>query len=175
MEKVRGQNHTTKASFTRPADTTAYTANDVMSDSTTVPTILTFNRASMEGDGASGGGGIIQEAIMTSSAGQATKPDLELWLFDTAPAAENDNAACSLSDAEVLACVGIIPFPVANWKQANATAGAGGNAACDAQNIGLPFNLIGTNNAALFGMLIVRNAYTPVSGESFQIRLKILD
>lgn len=174
---VRGKNHTPQAKFTRPADTAIYAAGDVIADSTSAPNIMTFTRSALE-DGSAGGqaaGGIIQEAILTTSANQATKPDLELWLFDTTVVMDNDNAVFTPTDAEMLTLVTVIAFPSTSFKVGDATVGAGGNAACDVQNIGVPFNIVGTNNTALFGILVVRNAYTPVSGEVFAIRLKVLD
>lgn len=178
MEKVRGQNHTIAAAFTRPADTNAYAAGDVVNNSTSAPLVLTFNRAALDGDASAGGygsGGIIQHAEIVGNANQATKPDLELWLFDTAPSIPNDNAAFAPSFAEMKTVIGVIAFPVASFKVGNATVGAGGAVICEASNIGLPFNVVGTNNAAIFGILVVRNAYTPTSGEQYQIRLHPLD
>src|SRR3990167_36969 len=61
-------------SFTRPADTTAYTAGDVAANSTSVPLILRFKMKSPSG--------FIQQARFIDSANVATKPDLQLWLFD---------------------------------------------------------------------------------------------
>ena len=39
---VGGKSVQKSASFTRPADTTAYAANDAIADSTTAPTLLSF-------------------------------------------------------------------------------------------------------------------------------------
>jgi len=170
MEKVLGVIRVIAANFTRPADTTTYAAADVVSDSTSAPTIITFPRAARE----KGGGGIIQQAVLVTSANVSTKPDLELWLFDTAPAVVNDNAAFAPSDAELQRLVGIIAFPTSSFKAGTATSGAGGNAVCDVQNIGMPIVCTRTENA-LYGMLVVRNAYVPVSSERFDIKLKVLD
>lgn len=170
MDKVLGVIRTIASNFTRPADTTTYTAADVVADSTSAPTIINFPRAARE----KGGSAIIQQAICVSSANVSTKPDLELWLFDESPAAVNDNAAFAPSDAELRTLVGIIAFTSSSFKAGTATSGAGGNAVCDIQNIGMPINCSRDDNA-LYGVLVVRNAYVPVSGERFDIRLKVLD
>lgn len=167
-QRVRGKGHTTIATVTRPANTTTYTAGDVVG--TAVTATIEFNNASSgEFECA-----ILQQAIVSSSAYVATAPDLELWLFDTTVAAIADNAAFAPTDAELATLVGIVQFETANWKVGTATAGAGGNACCVASNISIPFNTKkGTHS--LFGVLVMRNAYVPVSGEIFTCRLQVLD
>lgn len=167
-QRVRSKGHTTGTTVTRPANTTTYTAGDVIGTASSAT--LTLNNASYgEFDC-----GIIQQAILESSAYVATPPDIELWLFDATVTDIADNAAFTPTDAELATLVGIVQFETANWKVANATAGAGGNACCVAGNISVPFNTKkGVNH--LFGVLVVRNAYVPVSGEIFTVRLQILD
>jgi hypothetical protein len=170
MQEVKGLNRTISAGFTRPNDTTAYAAGDVVSNSTSAPTIMIFPRATSQ----AGGNGIIQQAILVTSASVATKPDLELWLFDTTVTMDNDNAAFTPTDAEMLTLVGVIRFPTSSFVVGTATAGAGGNAACDVQNLGIPINTKNGDNS-LYGILVVRNAYVPVAEEVFTVRIKVLD
>lgn len=167
---ISTRGRTIAANFTRPADTTAYAAGDVVADSTSAPTIITFARAAKE----VGGHGIIQEAIVVSSQNAATKPDLELWLFDTAITMDNDNAAFTPTDAELRTLIGVIAFPVASFKVGDAGAAAAGNVICDVQGLNLQVNTVNTSNA-IYGVLVVRNAYAPASAERFDIRLKIKD
>jgi hypothetical protein len=174
---VNQKGRTAIASFTRPNDTTAYAAGDVASDSTTVPTVLTFSGAFGPN---SLGFCIINQLVVISSANQATKPDLELWLFDTLPAAQNDNAAYAPTDADLAAshgggCIGVITIPASAFRAGNATAGAGGNCIADIQNIGMPINSRPTSAGMLYGHVVVRNAYTPVAQEQFTFKLKLLD
>lgn len=167
---VRGVGHTVSTGYTRPNDTTAYAAGDVVCDSTSSPTILTFTNVVKDRQGAA----IIQSACLVSSASVATKPDFELWLFDTAITMDNDNAVFTPTDAEMLTCVGVIAFPQSSFKVGDATVGAGGNSICSIQNIGLAVTTT-TSVQNLFGVLVVRNAYVPVAQEVFTIRLNILD
>ena len=157
-------------SFTRPANTTAYAAGDVVCNSTSAPVILTFSRSSNQ----TNGNGTILHAVCVDSANVATKPDLELWLFDTTVGMDNDNAAFTPTDAELLTLVGVIAFPTASFKVGDAASGADGNSVCEATPT-LPFKCAGTTENALYGIVVVRNAYVPVSGETFSFRLKILD
>lgn len=177
--QVVGTNHLTRASFARPADGNIYAAGDVINNSTTVPAVLIIPRCTLE----AGGGSILQEAILSSSASQATKLDAELWLFDTTVTPDNDNAVFTPTDAEILTLVAIVAFPSSNWKVGDATAGAGGNAVNIVANLGIPINTRKASGAAgvtpgandLFGVLVARNAYTPVTGEVFQFTGKFLD
>lgn len=163
--------HTIGTTFTRPADTNAYAAGDVVCNSTSAPVIMTFPGAARRG--ARGGFGILQDATLFSSANVATKLDCELLLFDTTVAMDNDNAAFTPTDAELLTLVARVPFYASAWSAGDATAGAGGNAFCQVSNLGIPFNVGAVND--LFGVLVARAAYTPVSAEVFTVRLKVLD
>lgn len=165
---VRFKNRTITQSFVRPANTTAYAAGQVVT--TLAGAVITFNGASKE----QGGMGMIQKATLIDEANVATKPGLELWIFDTAPAAVADGAAFNPSNTELEALVCVIAFPTGNFVVGGAGAGAAGNSVCDAQALEIPFNTTKDVNA-LYAVLVVRNAYVPVSAEKFVIRLTILD
>lgn len=166
--RIVHKGRTIAANLTRPADTTAYAAGDVVADSTSAPTIITFPRATADALS------YIQQATIVSSQNAATKPDLELWLFDTAITMDNDNAAFTPTDAELRTLLGVIAFPVASFKVGDAGAAAVGNVICDVQGLNIQINSTPTVNA-IYGVLVVRNAYAPVSAERFDIRLKLRD
>jgi hypothetical protein len=117
---------------------------------------------------------MIMQATMIVEANQATKPDLQLWLFDTAPTPPNDNAAFAPTAAEIEKLVAIIAFPVGSFVVGNAGAGNAGNVACDAQALFIQVNTAAADDK-LYGILVVRNAYTPTSGEKYVLRLKVVD
>lgn len=156
-----------RASLTRPADTTAYTAGDVVSAVTTNDH-YTFEGAVVKGRGRLSGA--LSSAICYTSANVATKPDLELWVFDTDIAEVADNGAFAPTDAELLTLIGVVSFPTGDFLVGTATAGAGGNAVCLVENIGIAFQAASTS---LYGQLVMRNAYVPVSGEVFTVDLLI--
>lgn len=162
MDDIRRHNHTVTQTVTRPADTTAYAAGDAVGG------VIAFAGAAKSNEG-----GVINQLLVIDSANVATKPDLELWLFDTTIAAAGDNAAFAPSDAEIATLIGVILIPTASFKIGNAVASTG-NSMCDLQNLGLPFNCKPGVNA-IFGQLVARNAYVPLSGEVFTLRLKVLD
>ena len=150
-------------SYTRPANTTQYTANDAMSDSAATPTALEFAWSPAHGNNR----GWILNVFCRGSANQATLPSLKLYLFDgdTAPTATNDNAEFNLTDANLAELIGIINLDA--FEAVDPTAGADGNCACTpSMNQPIAFELeSGNTTGSLWGLVRVENAYTPVSGE----------
>lgn len=151
---------TVSASLTRPADTTQYAVADALTDSTSAPTALNFEKV-----GQSNGQKVsIVGAMITSTAKQTTLPQLDLWLFKTAPTATNDNSAFALTDAHNDECVGIVEFD--SWKY------SANNSRSDVNTINLPVEL-DQDDLDLYGLLVLKNTYTPVSGETFKVSLKV--
>lgn len=157
-------------SITRPSNTTQYTAGDVIAEVTSND-YFTFGNIDTNPAGRfkNHPTASITGARITSSANQSTKLDAELVLFNDAFTETADNSAWDISDAQILTRIGSIDFAEANWSAGNATAGAGGNAFCDVQNLGIVYEL--TADMVLYGALIARNTYTPVSAEVFTISL----
>lgn len=145
----------------RPGDTTAYTANDAWSDSTTAPTSggFTFTGAARK----SGGSGIITDAVITTSGDATTLLQGEIWLFNQAVTNIDDNAAFAVTDAEIKTYVGKIPFLMED---------SGNNGSFHAQKLNIMFTCSGSAN--LRYLIKVKNAYTPVSSEVLTVTLKIL-
>lgn len=167
--EVFGKGRVISASFTRPNDTTAYASGDVICNSTSAPVVLTFPRATVtQGPRFS----IIAQVIMVDSANQTTKLESELWLFDTAPTADNDNAVFTPTDAECANLIGVVPLNT--FFVGDATAGAGGNVVFRETNLTIPVFTKAEDNA-IYGVLVARSSYTPVTQESFTIKLGILD
>lgn len=152
---------TISTDVTRPANATAYTANNAMSDSTSAPTTggYTLTGAAR----VSGGGGVITDAIITTSADQSTLLQGEVWIFNQAVTNINDNSAFAVSDAEIKTCVGKIAFAFED---------SGNNGFYHATNLGIGFVCSGSANLRF--LLKVKNAYTPVSGEVITVTLKII-
>lgn len=166
MEVVRGKTTLSSATKTRPSDTNAYTIGDVINESTSAGTGWTFV---LPGVGEVGSC-ILQSATIISSSNVATKLEGRLWLFDTAPAADNDNAEFTPTDVEMLRVLQVIEFPTSAWLTPGATPP---NAICNAQGLWLPINTTKDANA-IFGVLEARNAYVPTSGEVFTIKLGLV-
>lgn len=153
---------TRTVSITRPADTTAYAANDALSDSTSAPTTggFTITNAAR----VSGGSGYITDMIVVSSNPASTPLQAEVLIFDTAVTAVNDNALLVYSDAEALTLVAVIPFTM------TAIASTNNNYA----HVQGPPTLFTTSGSANLRFLVrVKNAYTPANAEVLTFRFKI--
>lgn len=148
--------NTLTASYTRPADTTQYTANDALAESTSAPTALSFGSA---------GFGWIVGARCVDSNNATTLPQLRLYIFYGSPTAVNDNAAFTLSDANLRACIAVLNFNV--FVAGDDTSGTGGNA------ISMTAIDPVATTGPLYGLVKVLNAYTPISAEVFTFSLDI--
>lgn len=155
------------ASKTRPANTTTYASGDVINESASAGTVFTFTNAAL----ANGGGGIIRNVLITSSSFPTTKlAAAELFLFHVAPVADNDNAAATLTEAELANCIGVVVTPATPYAgdaQADAAGSCVYQTACN-----LPF-VCTASSRNIYGVLIARNAYVPVSAEVISITLII--
>jgi hypothetical protein len=104
-----------------------------------------------------------------STASPATLPSLELWLFSAAPAAQADNAPFAVTDAEVLSSfLGVIPLAYTHVGLAS------GNHVQRSDPTAVQFEVAATKSD-IYGCLVVRNTYTPISAEQFKVILSVLD
>lgn len=142
---------------TRPADTTAYSINDAISDSTSAPTSGGFTLSGICRK--SGGSVLITDAIFTSS--NAGSLQAEVWIFNQSVTNINDNTAFAVSDTEIKTCVAKIPF---------AFESAGNNGFFHAQNLNILATASGSANLRF--LLRAKNAYTPTSAEVFTVIVK---
>lgn len=78
-----------------------YIANDYVGTSATPMTFANCARVN-------GGTGLIPRCVLIDFALQSIAG--ELWLFDATITPPNDSAAWSISDADAVKCIGIIPF-----------------------------------------------------------------
>lgn len=162
--------HVVEASYTRLANTTQYTADDALSDAVGGnANPLTFDNCCETGNRFA-----VISAFCRDSANRATKPSLQLYLFEgTAPTATNDNAEINISAADFAKLVGVIKF--SSFDEIDPTADADGNSASTPT---LPQPIIVEMEGGrdtIYGLVKVMNDYTPVSGESFTFTLQLLE
>ena len=158
--EVGGSMALVAASFTRPADTTAYTAKDAVSNSTSAPTVLTFTNLARVN---AGSGYIVKARLITNQSTCIAR--FRLHLFHTAPTAINDNAAYTLLYTNAAIRLGYIDFPACQ------TEGSGSDAA-NAQNdtVRLAF-VCAAASRTIYGVLETIDAFTPASAQQFYIEL----
>ena len=159
------------ANFTRPANTTAYTAGDAVSNSTSSPTIITFSNA------ARFNGGTLRlstASLVLNAAPPATPPNFSLLLFDTSTTPTNDNSPWGLSNADSLHCLTSIPL-IASFPFSPIVASVGNNMIYNWEANG-EGRLIKCASADvnLYAQLMIMNSYTPTSGETFNLTLNLM-
>lgn len=154
-----------RASVVRPANTTAYATGQVIGTATAANNALAFQLPSE-----SLGMGRIHGAALIDSANVATKPDIDVFLFeDVAPTLAADGAAFAPTDAEMKNCIGCISLAGSGAKAGDSTASTGNTVNNPSGVLDLAF--AAPVNKAIFAVLVVRNAYVPLSGEEFTLKL----
>lgn len=147
-------------SCVREANTTQYGTNEEWSNDDTAPTAYKFEELA-------GLSGTITDVVLVSSNDPATLLQGELWLFDDSTALVNDNAAFALSDADALKLVGVVPFTLVT-----SVAGTGTNSVAHIIDLNFGFDCTLKANG-LYMRVKVKNAYTPASAETLNVRLKV--
>jgi hypothetical protein len=165
--QVVSKTHYTSAQFTRPGDTTQYTAGDVVCNAAT----LIFPGAIKNGSG------LLHYATLSTSNNAAAKPTVELWMFSATVAAVADNAAFAPTDAEMLTHIGVVRFEASDFKIGLSGAVTNGNAVCAATGLGIPLERVSGGDGDIYGQLVDRTAagYVCIASEVFKVRLGILD
>lgn len=156
---------TRSASFTRPNDTTAYAAGDQIANSTSAPVAMSFAAPEAAGFGR------IRGAQVIVTANQATKPDVDLVIFaDSTPTMANDNAAIAPTNADVLNnLVARLRLAGSTGVSLNPANDLTGQFIIELDTLDIPYAC--PANLKLFGMLVARNAYTPLAQEKWQVNL----
>ena len=149
--------------FTRPADTTAYAAGDLVANSTTAgsvtPLSFTVSRVA-------GGTGLIRRARLKKSGTSTTNAQFRLHLYASAPTIANgDNGAWSTSGAATY--LGAMDVTVDKAF----TDGAAGQGV-PSMGSEIVFDL--SSGTTLRGLLEARAAYTPGNAETFDCSLEVL-
>jgi len=151
---------TLDADVTRPANVTAYAANDALADTTPTVGGFTFTGAAR----ASGGSGIITDLVVSFDDDAATPLQGEVYIFDQAITAIVDNAVFAITDAEARTIVGVIPFSLAD---------IGNQDFAHMQNLSIGYTCVGTANLRF--LIRVRNAYIATANSGvIRFRLKVL-
>jgi hypothetical protein len=143
--------------ITRPANTTAYAAKDVVADNTTANLIFTNAVPDL------GGSGVVTGVqILTDQTTNTTS--FILHLYHTAPTAIADNAAFTLLWAERTYHIGTITLAAA----------VPDGAVARAQNfaVRIPFNLP-VNVNTLYGVLETVGTWTPASAQILRIEISV--
>ncbi len=143
------------ASFTRPADTTAYASGDLVANSTTVGSVVPLTIPSQPGRTIQ-----IRRLRLRKSSVGVTNAQFRVHLFNALPVAatNGDNGAISMTGA-----AGYLHQVDLTIAQA-LTDGAAVSAAAEVNTF---------SNGNIYAFLEARAAYTPVSAEIFTLTLEV--
>lgn len=163
VKRLQGQ-------FTRPADTTAYTAQDGVSNSTSAGTILTLSAVNPDwttGLSLSLGGSYqVKNVKLTTNSKTTTNASFDVYLFSSGVTACNDNAEYGLDFNEKHVRIG---------KSSLTLLTAGGtNSTCKElvnTDVDLTFTALTGN---LYAQIVATAAYTPASGEIFFLQVEVV-
>lgn len=159
---VDGKAYRTTVSITRPSNTTAYTAGDVVGD-TGGSAILTFT-----GAGPSGGFIILQSVslVFSDSVVPSGMGAFRLHLYSATPTAIADNAAFDLVSGERANYMGYVDLPAPQDLGSSLYT-----------QIDYPGRLVklAAASTSLFAELETRGAYTPVSASTISVRINTME
>lgn len=148
------------ASFTRPSDTAQYTRNDAITDSTSTPTVRSFDMSTYGAVNA--GFYCITNARVISSINQSILPLINVVLFNQSFTATSDNAQLSVDDATAQS--GGVIIPCTN------TYNLGANSRC-VSDPGTWIGQLNTSSTILYFTLQAANDYIPGNAEQFHVVL----
>lgn len=151
---------TATATFTRPNDTTAYAANDLVANSTTAGSVVPMTFTFPTGVGRSAW---LRALRIQKSGTTATNANFHVRLYSTSPTVANgDNGAWSTNQAASY-----------NGKvdAAIAEAFTDGCVIVDSLSESADVHLALGGNGVIYGLLVADAAYTPAANEVFTVTL----
>ncbi len=158
-------NAVASASFTRPADTTAYAVGDLVANSVTAGSVAPMSVALAR---VNGGTGVINRLrLATSKTGLALTETFRVKFYRTSPTSSvGDNGVFATTNGIAAGYIGYADV-VLNQAQGDGTKGSVQPAA------GAMTFQSGAATTNLFALIEARTAYTPASGEVFTLEVEV--
>ncbi len=161
--EVVGISALVSASFSRPANTSAYAAGDLVANNVTAGSVVPMQFAVAR---AAGGTGMIRRARIRKSSVAVVNASFRLHLYRAAPTPSNGDNGVWLTN-QAANYMGAIDVTVDRAF----SDGAGGNGVPIS---GSEVNFDLSNGNVIYGLLEARAAYTPASAETFEVELEVL-
>jgi hypothetical protein len=164
--RVGGESAVVAASFTRPADTTAYAVGDLVANSTTAGGVAPLSLAAAR---VNAGTGLVRRVrLSTSHTGLAGNEQFRVHLFKTAPTCANgDNGAFSVNG------IAAVHLGFADVTLDRVFSDGSKGVGVPASGSDILFDA-GAGSQNIYALIEARGAYTPASGESFTLALEVL-
>lgn len=157
-----GNSHNIEAGFARPADTTIYTAGDVISDSASVAKAIVLPGAGRSGE-------ILGMMLVV---GETSTADYDVLLFDSEPTNHLDNAPLTLVKNDVGKLVAYYSFADASKRLVGSSLHVYRAQGPLGDQMSMPF-AYSTVNGNLYALLVTRSAQTPASITEYYIKCYI--
>ncbi len=157
------------ATFNRPADTTPYTAADLVANSTASGSVTPLSWTAARTTVALGGGtGQVRRARLRKTDVSPTNASFRLHLYGASPTVANgDNAAFSSIQSSYLGSFSLVMSGSLGVVFSN------GVEVVAAPDAGSEVNFSLASGQTIYGLLEAKAAYTPASGETFTCELEI--
>ncbi len=159
--EVGGKKVEVSTEITRPSDVNAYAAGDSVNTSTSSPTVITFANFAR----VSGGTGYITK-IRIATDKKSITPRLRLHLFNASPTLVNDNAAFARYYADESKRIGYVDLP-AMFTSSDTT----NSTLSETQDATIRIPFVAVASRSIFGVLELLDAFTPASGQKFNVTL----
>lgn len=152
---------TSTATFTRPADTTAYAAGDLIANSVTAGSVvpMVFNI------GYGQGFKLLRASVAFNSA-TVTLAKFKLYIYGSSPTVTNGDNGAWLSTASNFQGSIDIDSTVNTFSDNTIGVGTYVNT-----SVGVPLLMVADQNYRLYGLLTATAAYVPTSAEIFTVSL----
>lgn len=163
--EVAGRIATVSAEFTRPSDTTAYAAGDVVSNSTSSTTLLSISGCARVN---AGSGYIVGATVVTNT--KSLTPRIRVHVFNASnPTVSVDNAALQEKYADVSKRLGYFDMPAMTTGTDTTNSDMSRTV-----NFSLRFPFVcAASSTTLYFLFETLDAFTPASGEKFTLVLNV--
>lgn len=149
-------------SFTRPSNTTAYAAGDLIANSTTAGSVTPFTF------GGNGTNGFITGGICGMSA--STSCTIRVHFLKTSHAVTNgDNGLLVFTSLGLANYIGYMDFDF----EGSAVTAIGASGGGVAQSVSAPLSYVGLSGGNIYAFFQARTAFTPANAGTFNLRIKV--
>lgn len=166
LGRVGGESAVAGASFSRPANTTAYSIGDLVADNVTAGSVTPITIAAARIN--AGTGSIVRCRLSTNKTGLAGTEVFRVHLFKNAPTVANGDNGVFLPAGIAAIHLGYFEITLesvfSDGAKGIAMPAVGSQIVFDAG--------AGTQN--IFALIEARTTYTPASGETFTVALEVL-
>jgi hypothetical protein len=168
LGEVGGAMATPSATFTRPADTTAYAVGDLVANNTVAASVVPFSWTAAR---VAAGSFLVRRARIAKSGTSATNASFRLHLYTTDPSAaagitNGDNGVWLTKTAGYIGSIDV----TIDKAFSDGSAGTGVLQSSTGSEISVHL----ASGQTLYGLLEARAAYTPANAETFTVVVELL-